>query len=422
MTEQHYQLNGTDLYLTTNEHLHTFCVAVYLYAGSMYESERDNGISHLYEHTVFRNLKRMFTRDFYELLSERGVFLNGCTYKEFMQFSLYGVPEGFGFAMDILNRLFLPLELSPEEFRAEKGRVRAEIREEDAGNSLYFFHGQAVWNGTSLARDIAGKWGTVSEISLKRLNAFRDTVVSAGNLFVYGTGCIDEAMQESLLRTVSELPISPQCLNRCNLAPVPEGFRNRSGSYGIKHSDSTLVALSFDVDCTRTNLAERDVLYSAMFLNEDAAIDRALSEKLGMIYSYDSWQEQYCNISRFCLIYEIAPKNLLLSLETAAEAIRSVKAGDFNFEVNRRKLLTGSQLILDSSSDYNWSLAYDGHILGGFTPDFDRPALGRYDKLQKAAVVEAAGEVFVPRNLTVSFKGKKTGIDTDAAREILEQL
>lgn len=60
MREQELYINGTRIYSLTNHDLHSFCLSLYIRAGSIFEDMTENGISHLFEHMVFRNLKNKY--------------------------------------------------------------------------------------------------------------------------------------------------------------------------------------------------------------------------------------------------------------------------------------------------------------------------------------------------------------------------
>ena len=64
MQEQELYINGTRIYSLTNHDLHSFCLSLYIRAGSIFEDITENGISHLFEHTVFRNLKNKYEKSF----------------------------------------------------------------------------------------------------------------------------------------------------------------------------------------------------------------------------------------------------------------------------------------------------------------------------------------------------------------------
>ena len=89
MQEKHYSFNGVNIYSLPNQNLRSFCMALYIRAGSFYETEKNNGIGHLFEHAVFRNIKRKYP-NFYEDSALHGVDLQGTTYKEFIQFEITG--------------------------------------------------------------------------------------------------------------------------------------------------------------------------------------------------------------------------------------------------------------------------------------------------------------------------------------------
>jgi len=96
-------INGIKVCSKLNTNLKSFCLSLYVRAGSIFEDTSNNGITHLLEHCLFRNLKGKYD-DFYNLLSAHGIEIQGCTYKEFLRFSINGPHCEFNFATDILCR------------------------------------------------------------------------------------------------------------------------------------------------------------------------------------------------------------------------------------------------------------------------------------------------------------------------------
>ena len=137
MREQELYINGTRIYSLTNHDLHSFCLSLYIRAGSIFEDITENGISHLFEHTVFRNLINKY-ENFYHVMAKRGIDFGGCTYKEFIKFTVTGPSYEFDFASDILCGVFDEIVLDPCAFASEKKRIKAEMRERDERNSLHY--------------------------------------------------------------------------------------------------------------------------------------------------------------------------------------------------------------------------------------------------------------------------------------------
>ena len=147
MQEKSVNINGINIYSLLNPNIRSFCLCLYIRAGSIFETSADNGISHLFEHIVFRNVKLKYD-DFYEQLALHGIDMQGTTYKEFIQLEINGPSYEFSFATDVLCHFFDEIELPKEEFLKEKNRIKAEIRENDERASLDYFFNKIIWNNT----------------------------------------------------------------------------------------------------------------------------------------------------------------------------------------------------------------------------------------------------------------------------------
>lgn len=75
MNERSFSVNGISIYSLTNPNLRSFCLSLYVRAGSIFEDSSNNGISHIFEHVVFRNLKDKY-ENFYELIATHGLSIS----------------------------------------------------------------------------------------------------------------------------------------------------------------------------------------------------------------------------------------------------------------------------------------------------------------------------------------------------------
>ena len=87
--------SGIPLYLYPNPHLHSFCLCLYAKGGSLYEGEKENGVTHAIEHLLFRNVNHAMKGEMYATLDRLGLCFEGCTYKEFVRFTVSGAKEHF---------------------------------------------------------------------------------------------------------------------------------------------------------------------------------------------------------------------------------------------------------------------------------------------------------------------------------------
>ena len=411
--------NGIRLVDRRNNQYHSFCIGVYLPAGSMYESEKQNGITHLFEHCVFRNIKSKYSEDFYDLMTGHGLDFNACTYREFIQFEISGIPSGADFAADILMGIFQPLQLSREDYLAEMGRIRAEIRENDERNTVKALLNYHVWKGTALANAITGRSGGLSRISRKQLEEYRKSIFFPGNVLVCLTGNIPQSQADNIVKLLSGVTLHSQQTLRTNMAPVPADFGRRSPAVHTANGRYCTMALGFDIDNAKCPVGIRDLLHVTLFTGDNALFFRRLSEDMPLLYSYDAVMEQYRNISNMQVSFEIAPDDLVKVLREIRCLLEDLRNGRFSFDLNLQKQLTQWQIQQDYVCDYNWAIAYDNYLLGAEPVSEDSPLLGRYADVTGEEMVRCAREIFRKSNMTLAVRGPKRKIPE---AEILGEL
>ncbi len=414
--------NHVEIYHYPGQHLHSFCIGLYLRAGSMYESEEENGISHFLEHIVIRNINSLMEGKLYEYLDKRGLMFNACTYREFIQFELTGAKKHIRDGIDVMVRLLEPITLPAKEIQVERKRIKAEIREEDEKHSLSFFSGELVWKGTSLERTITGTSTGLDKMGKASLQKAHERLFSAENLFFYMTGNGDETDIAYLKKAVEAYEIYRGQPVRENLAPVPAEFFKRDGRVSIKKSSDTLVRFSFDLDTRAYSQPVYILLYDLLFDCENSKIHQALSEKSGFIYSFDPGMEQYGNIGNLYFQYEVQPAKLAESVEMAVELFRELKQGITDeLDYVKPVYIDNGEMLLDHAPNLNWSQAYEGHILGKLSTDLEARKEA-YAAVTPQELTSLAGDVFRRRNLVLTVKGKKSKRLQQQLERILETL
>lgn len=420
MNERSVSVNGISIYSLTNPNLRSFCLSLYVRAGSIFEDISNNGISHLFEHVVFRNIKNKY-ENFYELLAMRGLCFQGSTYKEFVSFTIDGPQHEFDFAIEILCGLFDEIEPTSHDFNNEKGRIKAEIREEDERNSLDFYFDGIVWRNSEAKRTVLGYCKTIDRVSVKRINEFRQKVLSAGNCFIYATGNISDENLNALNKKISKLDICQINPGFTNTVTVNDEFFHREKKIWIKNNYWHYIQIGFDVDCSKYSGGVYDLLYALLFNGDKALVYNYLSEDNPIIYSYDSTFEQYDNVGNINFSFEVDRNKIEDVFKAVVELLNAAKDGRFNFEANLNSEMFNSELDLDKPSNLNWNMAYYNHILKTEPIDYSDEFYGRF-RVTKKQITDAAKDIFRRRNMTVAVKGDKKKINTDAIEKILESL
>ncbi len=420
MTEQVYNINGIKLCSMINENLKSFCLSLYIRAGSIFESSADNGISHLFEHIVFRNLKSKY-ENFYDLLAYHGIDLQGCTYKEFVRLTINGPCCEFDFAAEILCSLFDEIHLNSVDFKNEKKRIKAEVRESDERSSLDYYFNKLVWKNTEAEKTILGYCKVLDRISVRKLNNFRKKCFSKGNCIIYITGNVAQKDIDNLTEKISLLDIQKDESTCTNTISVNDEFFHRSCTVNVKDDYWHYIKIGFDVDCTKYSNAVLDLLYRILFKSDNALVHNYLSEDNPMIYSYDSTLEQYDNIGNINFKFEIDKNKIDEAITAVVKLLNDIKFGCFNFEANLKAEMYCAEMQLDKPDELNWILAYYNHILKTQPMDYSDEFYGRF-RITKEQVTAAAKEIFQLRNMTIAVKGNKKKINTKNIENILKSL
>lgn len=387
----------------------------------MYEREDESGITHFLEHVAIRNINYRMNGSLYSELDRHGIEFNASTYSEMVQFYLAGADKNFKIAAEIASKLLLPIILPRDEIERERGRIRAEIREADDRSSLAGFTAERVWDNTSLSRSITGTPKSVSGITRKRLEDYRQRTFTADNLFFYITGNVTEEDINHLCDKVSDIELSSGEKHE-NMAPVPDLFGKRGVSVHIKNADFTKVRFTFDLDMSKLSIPEVDLLYEIVLGGYDSRFFIELSEKRGLFYDLTGASERYRNIGTFSFSYELREAKLYEAIEMTLELLRELKNVPKPPEkCMKAGFVDNAYMLYDDMRELNFTFGYDNHILGlGYKNIEDR--LEKYSSVTPERLLAVAKEIFRPENLTLTLKGNKKKIDTGRLEDLIKSL
>ena len=418
MEEKRIAANGIPVYSLTNEHSHSFFISMFLKSGSIYESEKECGITHFLEHVAIRNINSLMGGGLYRLLDKYGLEFNASTYNEMVQFYISGADTSFAFAAEIISRLLSPISLSGDELDAERLRIKAEIREADDKSSLAYFTASQVWGNTPLSRPITGTPGSVSRISAKRIEEYRRRVFTKDNIFFYVTGNVNNDNLSYLTELIGGYDLDDGAVHD-NTVLLPPDFGKREPRVHVKNADFTKIRYTFDVDMSLVTSQELDLLYDIVLGGYSADFFIELSEKRGLFYDLGGTVERYANAGLFSFSYELREAKLYDAAQMTVELLRGYAERAMDEDrCMKAGYVNNAYMLYDDTRELNFTFGYDNHILGlGYRDIEDRRRV--YSSVTSERIREVAAIIFRPENLTVTLKGKKSKIDNERLEEIL---
>lgn len=421
MEEKRIAKNGIEIYGYKNPSLHGFFISVFLRAGCMYESERDNGITHFLEHILVRNVNKIMDGRLYRELDRHGVEYNASTFSEMVQFYVSGASHNFSFGAEVISRIFSEIILSPSEIDLERKRIKAEIRESDDKNALSSFSNEKVFSDTSLSRPIMGTAKSVSRITKTRLEEYRRSVFTRDNAFIYVTGNYTDADMESLVEIISERTLF-EGEKHTNIAPVPKDFLKRECEVHIKNADYTMARFNFDLDMSRLTVPETDLIYDLLFSGYSSSFFIQMSEEKGLFYDISGSAERYRNIGTLSFSFELKEKDLLSAISLTVDILNQFKETTLpDGELMKAPYVDNAELLYDDLREFNFTMAYDNRIMCLGYPSL-KERRKAYDSVSGEDIRRAAREIFKSQNLTFTMKGNKKKIPAEKIKEILGGL
>lgn len=419
--EKYVSKNGVNIYSYKNPAQSSFHISLFVKSGSMHEREGERGITHFLEHISIRNVNRLMGSELYTTLDENGLELGASTFSEMVQFYIHGARENFSLGAEIICKLLLPITLERADIDAERARIKAEIRESGDKTSLLGFTSKIVFHGTPLSESIAGNIASVNKITGARLEAYRRSVMTSENIFLYVTGNFDEENIGELLKTVASYNIERGEMRR-NIAKVPPDFCNRAGGVYIKNGDFTMARFTFDLDMNELSVAEADLLYDILLSGYSSPLFYELSERRGLFYDVSGNLERYLNIGTLAFYYELRESSLYDAVEMTVELLNRMKK-----EVlpSKRLMKAGytdnAYMLYDDARELNFTFGYDNHIMNLGYADIDERR-SAYESVTPERIRELSELIFTPERLTFTVKGKKRSIDTERLKKILAKL
>ena len=410
--------NGTKIFSYKNKSIHGCHISLYVKAGCMYESAEENGITHFLEHVLYRNVNAMMDGNLYSTLDRCAIELGAATYNEMMHFNVSGEKSGFFTMADIITHTLSPIIISNDEFKAELGRIKAEIRESDDRTSLSTFVGGIAYEGTPLSRTILGTVGGISRITRTRLENYRKRIFTPDNLFFYVTGNFGEADLDYLESAIDSHELSFGSGNE-NVAQVPAKFGKRDACVYVKNADFTMVRFSFDMDMSHIGRGEDDLLYDILLGGNNSRFYIEMSEQRGMFYDISGSVEKYRNIGTFAFTYEVRAGSVYDAIKLTLAILAKMKKSPLPEEDTMKAgYSSGAPLLLDDPRELGYTMAYENHILDyGLSSVTERAKM--YSAITPESIMMAAREIFRPENLVLGVKGNKRKIDQKRIERIL---
>lgn len=193
--------NGMQLILVEKHANPLIACMIYVNAGSKYETDRNNGVTHLLEHLLFDGTKTRTRMDITEGIKTKGGYINAFTRKELTCYMVLMpnayIEDGLAIQSDMLFKSVIP----DTELSKERNVVIEEIKkdEDDMDYQVEKFFDAEAYKGTPYARPVLGSENTISHMSKDEILSYYHAYYEPSNMIALVIGDFQTEDMKKLL-------------------------------------------------------------------------------------------------------------------------------------------------------------------------------------------------------------------------------
>ena len=411
--------NGIRLAAQQMSSFRSVSMGIWAGAGSVYETEKEAGISHFIEHMVFKGTERRTAADIASEMDGIGGSLNAYTAKECTCFYAKVLGENMDLAADILSDMVCFPKLDEEDIGREKGVVCEEILmlEDDPEDLAHESLCRTIYGDTPLSSPILGTQETVQSFTREDILSYMDKRYIPSNMVISCAGNFDI---EELRRVLTDKFCRRGAGDK---PPMPKSalIADRSFCPVEKDIEQMHICLGFPgFGSDEKGRFPLLVLNNALGGSMSSRLFQKIREEHGMAYSVYSYPTSYAETGYFTLYAGTGEKQAAKVTELMLEEISNIRRnGITEAEFARSKQqLKGSYILgLESTSARSSSIG-KGELMRGRV-DTDEELIGLIEAVTMEDVAEAIQRVTDTSRMACSAVGR--GRNMDKVRRVFEQ-
>lgn len=373
--------------------------------GSRDEHDGIRGLSHLLEHTVFRETG---TRDSYQMAKEMegaGGEMNAFTGKEMTAFYGVTITETAETARELVGDIVSDPLISENDTELEKKIVLQELSmiKSEPDSYIHDLFETQLWRGHPLSQDEGGPEEVVAGLTHEDLREYYNEKYRIPNIEVYAAGNVDlDATVEWAEKTFDGMSGGKR--NVRSAPKTPEAM------YGfVKHdTDHYQVAMGFpSYDASSKDRMAATMLSAVLGSGTSSRLFHSVREDKALVYSIYTTVSQCSDASSLTTYMSCTESNVIEAMETVTSEIgRLLADGLEKGELERSKrLIKGANVRSMESTEHRLYRLGVNHMLNGSTECLE-DRLAKIDAVSEDDVMRVAEDLLKADRLNTVVLGK----------------
>ncbi len=350
--------NGLPVLTSTMPNIHSVSMALFVGAGSRYETDDMAGASHFLEHLLFKGTEGWPTaREVSEAIEGVGGVMNASTDREMTIYWCKVARPHFRTALAVLADMLVHPIIDPEELEKEREVILEELRmtNDYPSNRVGLLIDETLWPDQPMGRDVGGSQDSVKAITRDHIMEYMGTQYTPGNVVAAVAGDVSHEEVVDLLndllkdwKEAEPIPWFP-VEDTNGSAPVRVEQRNTDQAHlclalpGLPQDHPDRYAM------TLMNVMLGEGMSSRLFLE--------LREKQSLAYDVHSSISFYRDCGSMSIYCGVEPKKSHGAVSAILEQLKGLQDSIPQSELDKSRELSKGRLMLrmeDSRSVAMW--------------------------------------------------------------------
>ena len=393
-------------------------------AGSRYEVQKYQGISHLIEHMLFKGTnKRKSTLEISQVIEGIGGEINASTSKETTYLYAKVPQEQFKTAFDVLADIILNSLMREEDLHKEKNVIIEEIKKyQDIPEELVeILLDKIMWKNHPLGRPILGDEKSVSNIQREDLLSYINKFYHPKNLVISVTGNIKIA--EVILQVEKYFKIMEQGEVR-NYLPAKDDQKNTQIGIKFKKSNQTHLSFGFPgISRLNPDKYSVDLLDIILGSGLSSRLFQEIRVKKSLAYDIHSFIQYFNDTSSFNIYAGIDSSKLRGTIQIILEELNKIKDDNLKEdELKKAKEMYKGGLSLSLENTLSRAFWLGSRMLLYGRPSTFDEIKEKIEEVKVEDVQKMAQNIFTEDKINLSIVGPFKEKDRKEYSSLLQEL
>lgn len=314
-------------------------------AGSAFESDAENGISHFTEHVMYKGTKSLTAAQIAERFEDHGASFNAFTSKEATCYYFKCIDENAEKCFALLSHILFESVYDDAELDKERKVIAEEINmvEDEPEDICYDLLSSLRYRGTDLSKTILGPKENVMRFTGRDVRDYVKKMYTPDNIVVSVIGNIrhEDAV------TLAEKYVLPLCGGGKCAKTFPAAVTGGGYAACKKDFEQVNLAIGFpSVPYDDADIAVQNVVSFCFGTGMSSRLFQRLRERQGLVYNVYTSCSAYKTNGTFGIYVNTSGGNLERALSSVAEELEElVKNGLTEKEIARAKIQLKSSML-----------------------------------------------------------------------------